>query len=75
MLFAAVTQLVDEPSLETLLTTEVEKCLICLVSTRRPTVSLTEQESILFRKILIRNKVQTNSSLEKRICKMEILQH
>jgi hypothetical protein len=43
MLFAAVNHLVEGLSLETLLTLKVEKPLICLVGTRRPTVSIIEQ--------------------------------
>jgi hypothetical protein len=39
-MFAAVTHLVEGLSLETLLTLKVEKSLICLVGTRRPTGSL-----------------------------------
>jgi hypothetical protein len=56
MLFAAVTHLVEGLSLETLLTLKVEKSLICLVDTWRPTVSIVEQQSILFLKTLIKNK-------------------
>jgi hypothetical protein len=40
MLFAAVTNPVERLSLETLVTLNVEKSLICLVGTRRPTVSI-----------------------------------
>jgi hypothetical protein len=43
MLFAAVTHLVEGLSLETLLTLQVEKSLICLVGTRRLTVSIIKQ--------------------------------
>jgi hypothetical protein len=39
ILFAAVTHLAEGLSLETLLTLKVEKSLICLVGTRRPTVN------------------------------------
>jgi hypothetical protein len=56
MLLAAVTRLAEEPSLETLLKLKVEKSLICLVGTRRPTVPIMEHESILFLKTLIINK-------------------
>jgi hypothetical protein len=55
MLFAAVTHLVEGLSLETLLALKVGKFLICLVGTRRPTVSIMEQQSIVFLKTLIRN--------------------
>jgi hypothetical protein len=43
MLLAAVTHLVEGLSLETLLKLKVEKFIICLVGTRRPTVSVIEQ--------------------------------
>jgi hypothetical protein len=56
MLFAAVKHLVKGLSLETLLALKVEKSLICLAGTRRPTISIIEQQSILFLKTLIRNK-------------------
>jgi hypothetical protein len=56
MLFVDMTHLVEELSLETLLTLKVETSVICLVVTRRPTIPLLEQESILFLKTLIRNK-------------------
>jgi hypothetical protein len=56
MLSAAVTHLVEGLSLEILLTLKVEKSLICLVGTWRPTVSITEQHSIMFLKTLIRNR-------------------
>jgi hypothetical protein len=47
MLFAAVTRLVEGPSLETFLILKVEKSLICLVGTRRPTVSITGVNFVL----------------------------
>jgi hypothetical protein len=56
MLVEAVTCLIEGLSLETLLTLKVDKSLICLVGTRRPTVSLIEKHSILFLKTSIRNK-------------------
>jgi hypothetical protein len=56
MLFVVMTHLIKGLSLETLLTLKVEKTLICLVATWRPTGSLTEQQLILFLKRLIRNK-------------------
>jgi hypothetical protein len=64
MLFAAVTHLVEGLSLETLLTLKVEKSLICLVGTRRTTISITEQQTILFLKALIRNQAS-------RFCRLE----
>jgi hypothetical protein len=64
MLFAAVTHRVEGLSLETLLTLRVEKALICVVGTRRPTVCIIEQQLILFSKTLARN----NSS---RFCRLE----
>jgi hypothetical protein len=48
MLFAPVTNLLEGLSIETLLTLNVEKSLICLVGTRRPTLSIIEQQSISF---------------------------
>jgi hypothetical protein len=48
MLSAAVTHLVERLNLETLLKLKAEKSLICLVGIRRPTVSITEQQSMLF---------------------------
>jgi hypothetical protein len=62
--FAAVKQLVERLSLETLLTLKVEKSLICLVGTRRPTTYIIEQQSVSFLKILIRNKAS-------RFCRLE----
>jgi hypothetical protein len=56
MLSAAMKHLVEGLSLEVLLTLKVENSLICLVGTRRPTVSVMEQQSI-FLKTSIRNKV------------------
>jgi hypothetical protein len=53
-MFAAVTHLVEGLNLETLLALKVEKSLICLVGTRRPTVSIVEQQSILLLKTLMR---------------------
>jgi hypothetical protein len=55
MLFAAVTHLVEGLGFETLLTLKVEMSQICLVGTRRPTISIIERESVLFLKTLIRN--------------------
>jgi hypothetical protein len=42
--------IVEGLSLETLLTLKLEKYLICLVGTRRPTRPIIEQGSILFLK-------------------------
>jgi hypothetical protein len=63
MLFAAVKHLVEGQSLESLLTLKVEKSLICLNGTWRLTVSIIEQQSILFLKTL-RNKAS-------RFCRLE----
>jgi hypothetical protein len=41
VLFAAVMHLDEGLSFETLLTLKVEKSLLCLVGTRRPTVAIT----------------------------------
>jgi hypothetical protein len=46
-MFASLAQLVEWLSLETLLTLKVEKSLICLVDTRRSTVSIIEQQTII----------------------------
>jgi hypothetical protein len=56
MLFAAMMHLVEGLNLETLLMLRVQKSLICLVATWRPTVSIIEQQSILVLKTLARNK-------------------
>jgi hypothetical protein len=58
MLLAAVVHLDEGQSLETLLTLKVEKSLICLVVTLRPTVSVIEQQLILFLEMLTRKKHQ-----------------
>jgi hypothetical protein len=50
MLFAAVTHVVEGLSLEALLTLKVEKSVICSVGTRRPTISIIEQEAVMFLK-------------------------
>jgi hypothetical protein len=47
-LFAALTHLNEGLSLEKPLAVNVEKYLMCLVGTRRPTVFIKEQQSILF---------------------------
>jgi hypothetical protein len=54
MLFATVTHLAEGLSLETLLALQVEKSLICLVGTRRPTVCTlrVEQKLILLVKFI-----------------------
>jgi hypothetical protein len=64
ILFAAVTHLVEGLSFQTLLTLKMEKSVICLVGTRRSTIFITEQQSILFLKMLIRNE-------ESSFCRME----
>lgn len=56
MLFKAVPHLVQALSVETLLTSKVEKSLICSVGTRRPIASIMEQQSILFLETLIGNE-------------------
>jgi hypothetical protein len=55
MLFAAVTYPVEGLNLETLLTLKVERSLIGLEGTRRPRVSVIDQQSTMFLKTLIRN--------------------
>jgi hypothetical protein len=64
MLFAAVTHLVEGLSFKTLLTFKVEKSVICLVCTRRRIEFITEQQSILFLKMLIRDKESSFCRLE-----------
>jgi hypothetical protein len=51
MLFVAVTYIAEGLSFETLLTLKVEKSLICLVGTRRPTVSIIEQVSFVLENV------------------------
>jgi hypothetical protein len=53
ILFAAVTHLAEGLTLETLLTLKVQISLIGLVGTRRPTVSIIEQQQILFLKTFV----------------------
>jgi hypothetical protein len=65
MSFAAVTHRVEGLSLDTLLTKKVEKSLVCLVGTRRLTVSIIEQEALLFSKTLIRTKAQEFVAMNK----------
>jgi hypothetical protein len=57
MLFAAVMHL-DGLSLETLLTLKIDKFLISLVGTWRPTVSITEHQLMLPLKMLMSNKMR-----------------
>jgi hypothetical protein len=64
MLFATATHLIEGLSSETLLTIKLERSLIFLVRIRRPTVSITEQQLIVFLKSLIINKAS-------RFCRME----
>jgi hypothetical protein len=54
-MFATVTRLDEGPSLETLLALKAEKSLICIVGRLRPTISIVEQQLILFLKTLTRN--------------------
>jgi hypothetical protein len=53
MLFAAITHLLEGLSLDTFFTLKVEKSLICFVGICKPTVSITEQQLILFLKTII----------------------
>jgi hypothetical protein len=64
MLFAAITHLVEGLSLETFFTLKVEKSLICFIGICKPTVSIIEQQLILFLKTLTRNKVARCCRLE-----------
>jgi hypothetical protein len=56
MLFAAITRLVEGLSLDTFLTLKVEKSLICFAGICKPTVSIMEQQLLLFLKTLTKNK-------------------
>jgi hypothetical protein len=60
-LFAAVTRLAEGLSFETLLALRVEKPVNSLVGTRRPTVSIIKQQSMLFFNTLIRNIIDNNN--------------
>jgi hypothetical protein len=64
MLFAAITHLVEGLSLETFFTLKVEKSLICFAGIYRPTLSIIEQQLILFLKTLTRNKASRCCRLE-----------
>jgi hypothetical protein len=66
---AGVSRHIEEPSLQTLLTLNVENPLISLVGTRRPTESTIEQQTILFLKTLIRNKASIFCRLEQSVLK------
>jgi hypothetical protein len=54
MMFSAITHIVEGLNLEKFLTLKVEKSLICLAGIGKPTVSIIEQQLILFLKT--RNK-------------------
>jgi hypothetical protein len=71
----AVTQLVEGLSLEKLLTLKLEEPLICLVGTWWPTVSIIEQQSILFLKVLIIKSSVKFLSPTMKFLKMLIIQH
>jgi hypothetical protein len=64
VLFAAITHLVEGPSLETFFTLKVEKSRICFAGICKPTVSIIEQQLILFLKTLTRNKMSRCCRLE-----------
>jgi hypothetical protein len=64
VLFAAATHIAEGLNLDTLLTLKVEKSLIFLVGIRRPTLSIIEQQLIVFLKTLIRNKASRYCCLE-----------
>jgi hypothetical protein len=57
MLFSIVTLLYEGRIIEALRTLEVEKSRICLVGTRRPTVSIIEHHLILSLKTLTKIKL------------------
>jgi hypothetical protein len=64
MLFAAITHPVEGLSLETFLTPNVEKSLICSAAICKPTESIIEQQLILFLITLTRNKASRCCRLE-----------
>jgi hypothetical protein len=64
MPFAAITHLVEGLSLETFFTLKEEMSLICFEGICKPTVSIMEQELILFLKSLTRNKASRCCRLE-----------
>jgi hypothetical protein len=63
---AVLTQLVEMLSLETLLTVKMKKSQIYLMGTRRTTVSIIEQQQILFLKMLLINSIKNLSPRIKR---------
>jgi hypothetical protein len=69
MLFAALTHRDEGLSLETPLAINVEKSLMCLVGTRRPTVFIMEQQSILFLKTFIKNRASKLCRLKESVLK------
>jgi hypothetical protein len=69
MLFAALMHLDEGLSLDTPLAINVEKSLMCLVGTRRPTVFIMEQKSILFLKTLIKNRASRLCRLKESVSK------
>jgi hypothetical protein len=59
-LFEAMTHLVESLCLATLMTLKVKMPLICFVGTRSSKLSIIEQQSVLFLKMLLRNKAFRN---------------
>jgi hypothetical protein len=64
MLFAVITHLAEGLSLNIFFTLKVEKSLICFAGICKPTVSIIEQQLILFLKTLTRNKASRCCRLE-----------
>jgi hypothetical protein len=64
-MFAAMTHLIEELNLETLLVLKVEKSVICLVGTQRTIISTTEQQPILFMKTVI------GKQMASKFCRLE----
>jgi hypothetical protein len=67
LLFATITHAVEGLNLETFFTLKVEKSLIFFAGICKPTVSIIEQELILFLKTLTRNKASRCCRLEQSV--------
>jgi hypothetical protein len=63
-LLAAITHLVEGLSLETFFTLKVGKSLTCFAGIYRPTVSIIEQQLIIYLKTLTKNKASRCCRLE-----------
>jgi hypothetical protein len=72
MLLVAFTHLNIGLSFDTSLAINVEKYLMCLVGTQRPTVFIQEQQSILFLKPFIKNKASSLCCLKESFSKCKV---